>query len=119
MNVKTIALTAPCCMAGAIGHTVAVIDGDINQSPKAVLEEKEEGRATETKPASQRTKKPKRKVEELIVQYPLKLRASLRDELAQKAALAGMTMRRFIMSALKEQGIDVTEDDMVDRRKGK
>ncbi|MEM8768662.1 MAG: hypothetical protein AAGE43_14530 [Pseudomonadota bacterium] len=50
-------------------------------------------------------------------QVTIKMRASLHQELAAKAFTSGMTMRGFIMSALKQAGLKVTEDDLVDRRR--
>lgn len=50
-------------------------------------------------------------------QVTIKMRASLHQELAAKAFTSGMTMRGFIMRALKEAGLKVTEDDLVDRRR--
>lgn len=48
--------------------------------------------------------------------YLLHLRKSLRKELASRAVEFGMTMRAFIMFALKAQGLDVREDEIVERR---
>jgi len=45
------------------------------------------------------------------------MRESLHRELARKAFESGMTMRGFIMSALKKAGLKVTDRDMVDRRR--
>ena len=50
-------------------------------------------------------------------QFTLKMRESLHRELARLALDAGMTMRGFIMSALKSKGLSVTDTDLVDRRK--
>lgn len=54
---------------------------------------------------------------EPIVSFPLKMRESLRDELAQQATAGGMTMRGFVMQALRDAGLSVTDSDLVDRRK--
>ncbi|MFV2089368.1 MAG: hypothetical protein ACC642_01820 [Pseudomonadales bacterium] len=54
---------------------------------------------------------------EPISQFTLKLRESLHRELARKAFNSGMTMRGFIMSALKKAGLNVTDVDLVDRRR--
>lgn len=54
---------------------------------------------------------------EPISQFTLKLRESLHRELAKKAFNSGMTMRGFIMNALKKAGLNVTEVDLVDRRR--
>ena len=56
---------------------------------------------------------------EPIVQFSFGLRKSQRRELQRLAADADMTMRAFILNALKEKGLAVTEEDMFDlRRKG-
>ena len=55
--------------------------------------------------------------EEQLRQFTLKMRESLHKELARHALEADMTMRGFIMNALKDKGLDVTEDDLVDRRR--
>ncbi|MEJ2131844.1 MAG: hypothetical protein P8Y95_09555 [Gammaproteobacteria bacterium] len=55
--------------------------------------------------------------EEQLRQFTLKMRESLHKELARRALEADMTMRGFIMSALKDKGLDVTEDDLIDRRR--
>ena len=56
---------------------------------------------------------------EPVVQFSFGLRKSQRRELQRLAADADMTMRAFILSALKERGLTVTEEDLLDlRRKG-
>ena len=56
---------------------------------------------------------------EPVVQFSFGLRKSQRRELQRLAADADMTMRAFILGALKERGLTVTEDDLLDlRRKG-
>ena len=56
---------------------------------------------------------------EPIVQFSFGLRKSLRRELQHLAADADMTMRAFILDALKEKGLSVTDEDLLDlRRKG-
>ena len=56
---------------------------------------------------------------EPIVQFSFGLRKSQRRELQRLAADADMTMRAFILGALREKGLVVTDDDMLDlRRKG-
>ena len=50
-------------------------------------------------------------------QFTLKMRASLHKELARLAFDKDMTMRGYIMNALKEKGLNVTEEDLVDRRR--
>ena len=67
----------------------------------------------------QRAKRPKEplKAPEPVSQVTIKMRESLHRELARKAFNSGMTMRGFIMRALKEAGLGVTEADLVDGRK--
>jgi hypothetical protein len=50
-------------------------------------------------------------------QFTLKMRASLHRELARLAFDAGMTMRGYILRALRDKGLSVTERDLVDRRR--
>ena len=50
-------------------------------------------------------------------QVTLQMRESLHKELARKAFESGMTMRGFIMSALRKSGLKVTKADLVDRRR--
>lgn len=54
---------------------------------------------------------------EPIVQFSFGLRKSLRRELQHLAADADMTMRAFILDALKEKGLGVTAEDLLDLRK--
>jgi hypothetical protein len=51
---------------------------------------------------------------EEVIQFSLSLRKSLRKELARLAA--DMTMRAFVLSALKEKGLNVSDEDLVDLR---
>ena len=79
---------------------------------------------------SQRAVKPKQAGDSAVVknspafsggerqsQVTLKMRESLHRELARKAFDSGMTMRGFIMRALRRAGLDVTDADLVDRRR--
>jgi len=50
-------------------------------------------------------------------QMTLQMRRSLHQELARKAFESGMTMRGYIMRALQKTGLDVTEADLIDRRR--
>lgn len=54
---------------------------------------------------------------EPVIQFSLSLRKSLRKELARLAADADMTMRAFVLNALKEKGLAVRDDDLADLRK--
>ena len=51
------------------------------------------------------------------VQFSFSLRKSLRKELARLADDSDMTMRAFILDALKEKGLNVRTDDLADLRK--
>ena len=51
------------------------------------------------------------------VQFGFILRKSLRRELADLADGAEMTMRAFILLALKEKGLSVRDEDLLDQRK--
>ncbi len=55
--------------------------------------------------------------EEEIIQFSLSLRKSLRKELARLADEADMTMRAFVLLALRDKGLSVTNDDLLDLRK--
>lgn len=68
------------------------------------------------KPQARRSKEP-RKSPEPITQVTLKMRESLHRDLAKKAFNSDMTMRGYIMRALKQAGLGVTEADLVDGRK--
>jgi hypothetical protein len=59
---------------------------------------------------------PKAKDED-ITQFSLSLRKSLRKQLASLAASSDMTMRAFVLNALKEKGLAVRDDDLADLRK--
>ncbi len=50
-------------------------------------------------------------------QFSFTLRKSLRKELATKANECDMTMRSYILLALRDKGLDVTDRDLLDRRK--
>jgi hypothetical protein len=52
-----------------------------------------------------------------ITQFSLSLRKSLRKQLASLAASSDMTMRAFVLNALKEKGLAVRDDDLADLRK--
>ena len=71
-------------------------------------------------PASRsQTKTPARdsKPDEPVLQFSLSMRASLRKELVRLANEADMTMRAYVLSALREKGLSVTAEDLVDMRK--
>lgn len=52
-----------------------------------------------------------------VIQFSLSLRKSLRKELARLADEADMTMRAFVLLALREKGLHATDDDLLDLRK--
>jgi hypothetical protein len=54
---------------------------------------------------------------EKLCQFTLSMRESLHRELAMAALADGMTMRGLIMRALRDLGLDVRDDDLVDRRR--
>ena len=54
---------------------------------------------------------------EKLVQFSLSMRPELRKQLDRLAADADMTMRAFVLHALKEKGLDVRDEDLVDLRK--
>lgn len=54
---------------------------------------------------------------EKLCQFTLSMRESLHRELAMAAMADGMTMRGLIMRALRDLGLDVRDDDLVDRRR--
>ena len=54
---------------------------------------------------------------EEVIQFSLSLRKSLRKQLARLADEADMTMRAFVLDALKAKGLDVQPDDLTDLRK--
>jgi hypothetical protein len=67
-------------------------------------------------PTSKAVVAPKGKDED-ITQFSLSLRKSLRKQLASLAANSDMTMRAFVLNALKEKGLAVRDDDLADLRK--
>lgn len=73
-------------------------------------------RQSAPKPRATRPKEP-RKSPEPVTQVTIKMRESLHRDLTRKAFNSGMTMRSFIMGALKQAGLSVSEADLVDGRK--
>jgi len=69
-------------------------------------------RAKKAKPAPEPVKE-----EEPQAQFSFSLRKSLRKELSRLAADADMTMRAFVLEALKAKGLKVRPDDLIDLRK--
>ena len=56
---------------------------------------------------------------EAIIQFSFGLRKSLRKQLVSLANDADMTMRAFVLDALKSKGLGVTDGDLIDMRKQK
>lgn len=54
---------------------------------------------------------------EPLVQFSFSMRRSLRRELDRLAADSDVTMRAFVLDALKAKGLAVTDDDLLDLRK--
>ncbi|MGA8169373.1 MAG: hypothetical protein WB816_00830 [Methylocystis sp.] len=54
---------------------------------------------------------------ETPIQFSLSMRKELRKQLARLASEADMTMRAFVLHALKEKGLAVRDDDLIDLRK--
>jgi len=55
--------------------------------------------------------------EEGVIQFSLSMRKELRKQLARLASDADLTMRAFVLNALKEKGLSVRDDDLIDLRK--
>ncbi len=71
-----------------------------------------------TKATKKRPKEPSQSGrQERMSQFTLKMRESLHRELARLAFDSDMTMRGFIMNALRGKGLSVTKTDLVDRRR--
>lgn len=56
-------------------------------------------------------------LEEPAIQFSLSMRKELRKQLARLASEADMTMRAFVLNALKEKGLSVRDEDLIDLRK--
>ncbi len=61
--------------------------------------------------------KPKAPISDRNAQYLLNMRAEQRRQLTKLAVLDDKTIRGFILAALADKGLDVTEEDMVDLRR--
>jgi hypothetical protein len=68
-------------------------------------------------PAEPTLKAVPRAKQEQVAQFSLSLRKSLRKQLANLAAENDMTMRAFVLGALKDKGLSVRDDDLTDMRK--
>jgi hypothetical protein len=71
---------------------------------------------TQRSATSEASPKPVAPAEE-VIQFSLSLRKGLRKQLARLADDADMTMRAFVLEALKAKGLDVRSDDLLDLRK--
>ena len=96
--------------------------GDVNAKLSSIAEELPSERPAKEirRKAKVGKKERKPKVEkpaEPITQFPLKMRRSLHNELKKLAVNNDMTMRGFILDALKAKGLQVTEADLIDGRK--
>ena len=60
---------------------------------------------------------PAARASEDVIQFSLSLRKSLRKELARLADDADMTMRAFVLMALRDKGLSVTDEDLLDLRR--
>jgi hypothetical protein len=54
---------------------------------------------------------------EPLVQFSMRMRKSLRRELDRLAIDHDTTMQAFVLSALRDKGLSVTDDDLLDLRK--
>ena len=54
---------------------------------------------------------------EPLVQFTMRMRKSLRRELDRLAIDNDTTMQAFVLSALRDRGLSVTDDDLLDLRK--
>ena len=54
-----------------------------------------------------------------MVQFNLSMRKTLRRELKHLAEDADMTARAFVLNALKEKGLPVKDEDLLDLRRGR
>jgi hypothetical protein len=56
-------------------------------------------------------------VDEAQVHLTMAVRKSLHKQLVSRAAEMEMTMRAFVLNALRAQGLDVRDDELADWRK--
>jgi hypothetical protein len=56
-------------------------------------------------------------VDEAQVHLTMVVRKSLHKQLVSRAAEVEMTMRAFVLNALRAQGLDVRDDELADWRK--
>ena len=79
------------------------------------------GKRAQPSPPRTRSKRPKSPATaeraERQSQVTLQMREALHREPTRKAFESGMTMRGYIMNALRKSGLKVTKADLVDRRR--
>lgn len=97
---------------GAVSAKLSSIAEEL-PSEKPARQIRKEAAAGEKKERKPKVEKPI----EPITQFPLKMRRSLHNELKKLAVNNDMTMRGFILDALKAKGLQVTEADLIDGRK--
>ena len=88
----------------------------VNADLQALADNMPVQRAPNKNKTQKKTRSPKKESEPLS-QFPLKMRASLHRDLKKLAVNNDMTMRGFIMEALKAKGLKVTDQDMADGRR--
>jgi hypothetical protein len=76
-----------------------------------------EGLPSQHVESARSAKQPRATPKEEVIQFSLTLRRSLRKELARLAGDADMTMRAFVLLALRDKGLSVTDEDLADLRK--
>ena len=101
---------------------LSTLTTDLSSLAEGIPTQNVRTRGEETQPEAPKVtpSKPKRKTkpaDEPIIQFSFGLRKSLRKELARLSSDSDMTMRSFILAALKEKGLKVTDDDLADKRK--
>ncbi len=91
------------------------------ESPRAEQSRTEQSRTEQSKTDRPRAKRPKVPLMsergERQSQVTLQMRESLHRELSRRAFDSGMTLRGYILNALRKSGLKVSEADLVDRRK--
>ena len=84
--------------------------GDLTEDTPSIHTKAGEG----SRPEAPKAKAP---VPERNAQYLLKMRRDQRRQLTRLAAMEDMTIRAFILSALRDKGLEVTVEDLVDLRR--
>ena len=97
-----------------LGNLKDALSGLTEETPSIHTTEKKKETNAEKGRAVPEAKAP---VAERNAQYLLKMTRDQRRQLVKLAALEDMTIRGFILNALKDKGLDVTEEDMIDLRR--